>query len=269
VPVMVLYPGLLLRSDTLSFSEEGPHASPSGRVSSISCHRSHTAWRGTPRALAISAQDRPAFRAHFTLTSSMWSHVWPTCWIAVRVATTSAFQLWGLDLDNPVDRGPFIALWTVNPPLYLAMDPAPGTPARVYRSHGIGDEITRLHSGPKNLQEIRPQINRIPRHDNTHPLSVAITARTQGSLNGASATQSIRISIAAFLEPANSRRTRPRKCPLKGGRRTNATFNRHLTLSVNFRTDPPQTPTPPERGVMRRTPSARPINPPTLTKTSA
>jgi hypothetical protein len=37
--------------------------------------------------------------------------------------------------------------------------PAPGTPARIDRSHGIGDEITRLHPGPKNLQEIRPQIN--------------------------------------------------------------------------------------------------------------
>lgn len=121
---MVLYPGLLLSSDAVSFSEEGPHASPSGRVSSISCHLSHTAWRVTPRALAISAQDRPAFRAYFTLTSSVWSHVWRTCWIAVRVATTSAFQLWGLDLDKPVTRGPFIALWTVTPPLYLAMTSA-------------------------------------------------------------------------------------------------------------------------------------------------
>lgn len=118
---MVRYPGLQSPSVALGFSEEGPHVSPSGRVSSISCHRSHTAWRVTPRALAISAQDRPAFRAYFTLMSSVWSHVWRTCWIAFKVATTSAVQLCGLDLDNPVDRGPFIALWTVSPPLYLAI----------------------------------------------------------------------------------------------------------------------------------------------------
>lgn len=121
---MMLYPGLPLRSGTVSFSEEVLPASPSGRISSISCHRSHTAWRVTPRALAISAQDSPAFRAYFTLTSSVWSHVWRTCWIALRVATTSASQFCALDLDNPVDRGPFIALWTVTPPLYLAMTSA-------------------------------------------------------------------------------------------------------------------------------------------------
>jgi hypothetical protein len=69
----------------------------------------------------ISAQDRPAFRAYFTVVSSVWSHVWRTCCIALRVAATSAVQLCGLDLDAPGDRGSFIALWTVVPPLYLAM----------------------------------------------------------------------------------------------------------------------------------------------------
>lgn len=76
---MVLYPGLRKRSGTVSFSEKGPHASLLGRVSSISCHRSHAAWRVTPREVAISAQDRPAIRAYFTVVSSVLSHVWRTC----------------------------------------------------------------------------------------------------------------------------------------------------------------------------------------------
>jgi len=38
-------------------------------------------------------------------------------------------------------------------------DPAPGTPARIDRNNGISDEITSLHSGPKNLQKIRPYMN--------------------------------------------------------------------------------------------------------------
>ena len=121
----MVYPGLLRKcSGTVSFSEKGPHAGLLGKVSSISCHRSHAAWRVTPSAVAISAQDRPAFRAYFTAVISVWSHVWRTCWIAIRVAVTSAFQLCGLDLDDPVDRGPFIALWTVGPPLYLAITSA-------------------------------------------------------------------------------------------------------------------------------------------------
>lgn len=63
-------------------------------------------------------------QARLPCVSWVWSHVWRTCWIALRVAITSAFQLCGLDMDAPVDRGPFIALWTVGPPLYLAITSA-------------------------------------------------------------------------------------------------------------------------------------------------
>ena len=113
--------GVVKALGAVSFSEYGPHVSFVGKVSSISCQRSHAAWRVTPRAVAISAQDRPVFRAYFTVLSSVLSHVWRTCWIAIRVVVTSAFQFCGLDMDAPVDRGPVIALWTVGPPLYLAM----------------------------------------------------------------------------------------------------------------------------------------------------
>jgi hypothetical protein len=66
----------------------------------------------------------------------------------------------------------------------LRQDPSPGPPARIDRHNSVRDEITSLHPGPKQLQKIRSYVNRIPRHDNTHPLSVAITARTQGSFTG-------------------------------------------------------------------------------------
>lgn len=92
-----------------SFSAEGPHASFLGRVSSSSCHRSHTAWRVAPRAVAISAQDKPAFRAYRTVLTSVLSQVWRTSCMAFSVVATSAFQPCGLDRDTPVTRGPFIA----------------------------------------------------------------------------------------------------------------------------------------------------------------
>jgi hypothetical protein len=94
---------------------------PSCRVSSSSCHRSQAAWRVTPREVAISAHVRPALRAYFTVTSSVLSHVWRTCCMAFRVATISACQPSWLDRDEPMNRGPFIALCTVGPPLYLAI----------------------------------------------------------------------------------------------------------------------------------------------------
>ncbi|MET3949152.1 hypothetical protein ABIB49_003880, partial [Arthrobacter sp. UYCu512] len=41
----------------------------------------------------------------------------------------------------------------------LGQDPAPSPPARIDRHNSVSDEITGLHPGPKNLQEIRPQMN--------------------------------------------------------------------------------------------------------------
>jgi hypothetical protein len=38
-------------------------------------------------------------------------------------------------------------------------NPAPGPSARVDRHNGIGDEITGLHPGPKQLQKIRSYVN--------------------------------------------------------------------------------------------------------------
>ena len=51
----------------------------------------------------------------------MLSHFCRTSWRADKVVSTSRFQLSGLDVDPPALRGPFIALWTVGLPLYLAM----------------------------------------------------------------------------------------------------------------------------------------------------
>ena len=82
----------------------------------------------------------------------------------------------------------------------LGQYPPPGPPARIDRHNGISDEITGLHPGPKQLQKIQSYVNRIPRHNNTHPLSVAITARTQGPSYG----QGIRSrSLVLALQLAN------------------------------------------------------------------
>nr|WP_325169838.1 sortase [Arthrobacter sedimenti] len=60
----------------------------------------------------------------------------------------------------------------------------PGTPACLDRSNSASDELTGLHPSPEHLQQIRSHEDRIARHTNTHSLSVAITARTQGSSTG-------------------------------------------------------------------------------------
>jgi hypothetical protein len=41
----------------------------------------------------------------------------------------------------------------------LGQDPAPGPPVRIDRHNGVSDEITGLHTGPKQLQKIRSYVN--------------------------------------------------------------------------------------------------------------
>ena len=64
----------------------------------------------------------------------------------------------------------------------IGQNPSPGPPARLDYRDRFGDEIPRLHPHPKYLSQIRSNEDRILRHDNTHPISVVITARSQGTV---------------------------------------------------------------------------------------
>ncbi len=153
-------PGVVLRSARVSTSFSGPLPPPPAAPCSCAVSLVSVARPVHRPVNALKSPGRASLPPSYAATP--WKPWRPLCRPRLRSAAEIAPGTQYCDLLDLGERqAP--ALQITAPPgpdtTGLMQDPAPGTPARIDRSHGFGDEIIRPHPGPKNLQEIRPQMN--------------------------------------------------------------------------------------------------------------